>query len=117
MIKPLPSCIILTSDDFLLMINLISCVELLLNPSVAVKFTVASLTPADKFSNTILTSPFTTVPLNCLPSTVIITVPLALSDMMILAVALSGYVTFGIVMFITGSTPLTMKLTLTDLLL
>ena len=52
--------------------------------------TNASLTPADKLSNLTVASPFVTTPVNSLPSTVIITVPLALFETVINASLVFG---------------------------
>ena len=52
--------------------------------------TVATLLPADKPVKLTLTLPLDTVPLKTLPSTVTLTVPLALLPILITAVALAG---------------------------
>ena len=52
--------------------------------------TTASLTPADKLFNSTVAVPLVTVPLNDLPSTVMITVPFALSEILITALVSFG---------------------------
>ena len=85
-----PLLVILIAEIAFSITNLNLPVALLLKVSLVIKSTVASQTPAGRPVRLTITVPLTTVPLNTLSLTVILTVPLALSETVILAVTLLG---------------------------